>query len=139
MPIHGQTRSMMRGLAPGWPLAWPWLSLGLALAGTWPGPGCSWPGPWLALGLALGWILAWPLAGPVQTGSGSNEFRFRPVPVQTSSSSDRFGSSGSGSILSLPDNAKLSAGVLGSSQASWSSLGAFRGCLVASWVRPGAS
>ena len=37
----------------GWPLAWPWLALGLALAGPW-------PGPWLALGLALGWPLAWP-------------------------------------------------------------------------------
>ena len=35
----------------GWPLAWPWLALGLALAGPW-------PGPWLALGLALGWPLA---------------------------------------------------------------------------------
>ena len=50
---------------PGWPLAWPWLALGLAFG--WPlawllaGP---WPGPWLALGLALGWPLAWPLAGP---------------------------------------------------------------------------
>ena len=31
------------GLALGWPLAWPWLALGLALAGPW-------PGPWLALG-----------------------------------------------------------------------------------------
>ena len=71
----------------GWPLAWPWLALGLALAGPglalgWPlaGPGPwlalgwpwplawplagPWPGPWLALGLALGWPLAWPLAGP---------------------------------------------------------------------------
>ena len=79
---------MMHGLALGWPLAWPWLALGLALAGPWPGPG---------------WPLAWPLAGPVQTGSGSNQFRFRPVPVQTGSGSDRFGSSGSGSIRSHPD------------------------------------
>ena len=64
----------------GWPLAWPWLALGLALAGPWPGPGWPlawplagpWPGPWLALGLALGW-------------PGSDRFRFRPVPVQTGS------------------------------------------------------
>ena len=56
----------------GWPLAWPWLALGLALAGPWPGPwlalglAVGWPlaWPWLALGLALGWPLAWPLAGP---------------------------------------------------------------------------
>ena len=88
----------------GWPLAWPWLALGLALAGPW-------PGPWLALGLALGWPLAWPwlalglaLAGLVQTGSGSNQFQFRPVPVQTGSGSDRFGSSGSGSIFSHPES-----------------------------------
>ena len=87
---------MLLGLAPGWPLAWPWLALGLALG--WP---LAWP--WLALGLALGWPLAWPLAGPVQTGSGSNQFRFRPVPVQTSSGSDRFGSSDSGSIRSHPE------------------------------------
>jgi len=32
---------MLLGLAPGWPVAWPWLALGLALAGPWPGPG--WP------------------------------------------------------------------------------------------------
>ena len=63
--------------------------------------------PWLALGLALGWPLAWPLAGPVQTGSGSNQFRFRPVPVQTSSGSDRFGSSDSGSIRSHPVNSPV--------------------------------
>ena len=53
-----------------WPLAGPWLALGLALAGPWlalglalagplpgPWPGPGWPlaWPWLALGLALGW------------------------------------------------------------------------------------
>ena len=59
----------------GWPLAWPWLALGLALAGPW-------PGPWLALGLALGWPSSdrfqfKPVL--VQTGSGSDQFRFRPV------------------------------------------------------------
>ena len=72
-----------------------WMLLGLALAGPWPGPWLAlglalagpWPGPWLALGLALGWPLAWPSAGLVQIGSGS----------------DRFGSSGSGSIRSHPD------------------------------------
>ena len=82
----------------GWPLAWPWLALGLALG--WP---LAWP--WLALGLALGPALAglaWPLAGPVQISSGSNQFGFRSVPVQTSSGSDRFGSSDSGSIRSHP-------------------------------------
>ena len=73
------------------------------MAGPWPGPGWPLALPWLALGLALGWALAWPLAGPVQTGSGSNKFRFRPVPVQTSSGSDRFGSSDSGSIRSHPE------------------------------------
>ena len=45
MPVQGQIRSMMHGC----PLGWPWLTLGLALAGPWLGPG--WP--WLALGLAL--------------------------------------------------------------------------------------
>ena len=39
---------MMHGLAPGWPLAWPWLALGLALAGPWPGPGWPLAWPWLA-------------------------------------------------------------------------------------------
>ena len=34
------------------------------LAGPWPGPGWPLAWPWLALGLALGWPLAWPLAGP---------------------------------------------------------------------------
>ena len=34
-----------------------------------------------------GCSLAWPLAGPVQTGSVSNQFQFRPVPVQTGSGS----------------------------------------------------
>ena len=67
----------------------------------------SWPDKvhdaWMLLGLAPGWPLAWPLARPVQTGSGSNQFQFRPVLVQTGSGSDQFGSSGSGSILSLPD------------------------------------
>ena len=71
---------------PGWPRVVPrgasrcLAALGLALAGPWPGPWLAlglalagpWAGPWLALGLALGWPLAWPLAGPVQTGSGSN-------------------------------------------------------------------
>ena len=69
----------------------PWLALGLifvasaealatkSLAGPWPGPGWPLAWPWLALGVALGWPLAWPLAGPVKTGSGSNQFRFRPV------------------------------------------------------------
>ena len=62
----------------GWPLAWPWLALGLALAGPWPGQGWPlawplagpWPGPgwplawpWLALGLALRCPLAWTLGG----------------------------------------------------------------------------
>ena len=78
---------MMHGLAPGWPLAWPWLALGLALAGPWPGPG---------------WPLAWPLAGLVQTSSSSNQFQFRPVPAQTGSGSDRFDSSGSSSSRSHP-------------------------------------
>ena len=40
----------------GWPLAWPWVALGLTLVWALAGP---WPGPWLALGLALGWPLAW--------------------------------------------------------------------------------
>merc|ERR1712015_358590 len=66
---------------PGWPLAWPWLALGLALgwplAGPWPGPGWPLAWPWLALGRAFGW-------------PGSDRFRFKPVPVQTGSSSDRF-------------------------------------------------
>ena len=72
----------------------PWLVLGLALAGAWPGPwpGPGWPlaWPWLALGQALGW-------------PGSDRFQFKPVLVQTSSGSDWFDSSGSGSILSLPE------------------------------------
>ena len=36
MPIHAKTRSMVHG----WPLAWPWLALGLAL-------GVALAGPWI--------------------------------------------------------------------------------------------
>ena len=77
----------------GCPLAWPWLALGLAL---------SWP--WLALGLAM----AGPWPGPWLARFSSSQFQFRLVPVQTGSGSDRFGSSGSSSILSLPEESKTS-------------------------------
>ena len=63
----------------GWPLAWPWLALGLALAGPWPGPGWPLAWPWLTLGLALAGLGTSQGPSVYHAFSGCKEFTKRLI------------------------------------------------------------